>query len=39
MKVPTDGHTDRQTQIDFVICPMLYELRRISLNTIRVSPA
>jgi len=24
VRVPTDGHTDRQTQTDFIICPMLY---------------
>ena len=22
----TDGQTDRQTQIDFIICPMLYAI-------------
>jgi len=30
VRVPTDGqthtHTDRQTQTDFIICPMLYAI-------------
>jgi len=26
VRVPTDRQTDRQTQTDFIICPMLYAI-------------
>jgi len=32
-RVHTDGHIDRQTQTDFIICQMLYAIAMVKINT------
>ena len=34
VRVSTDGQTDRQTQTNFIICPMLYAIAMGQITTI-----